>query len=101
MKGFCLVSANKTYSKVFQIMSGCGSIRSSSSFSSLSIEWYSSRFEGVSVLVLLICLGNMRITIYCYGGSNILKTSEHTRPVRLGVWRIRLGRQSSKSKDKQ
>ena len=36
----------------------------------------------------------------CYGGSNILKASEYTRPVRLGVWRIRLGRQDSKSKDK-
>ena len=61
MKGSCLVSANKTCSKVFQIMSGCGSIRSSSSFLSLSVEWYSSRFEGVSVLVLLICLGNVEI----------------------------------------
>ena len=37
----------------------------------------------------------------CYGGSNILKTSEYTRPVRLGVWRTRLGRQGSKSQDKR
>ena len=37
----------------------------------------------------------------CYGGSNILKTSEYTRPVRLGVWRIRLGRQCRKNKDKR
>ena len=59
MKGSCLVSANKTSSKVFQIMSGCGSIRLSSCFSSLSVEWYSSKFEGVSVLVLLICLSNV------------------------------------------
>ena len=37
----------------------------------------------------------------CYGGSNSLKTSEYTRPVRLGVWRIRLGRQGSRNKDKR
>ena len=79
-------------------MSGCGSIRSSSSFSSLSVAWYSSRFEGVSVLVLLICLGNVSLTIYCYGGSNNLKTNEYTRPVRLGISRIRLGRQKGKHK---
>ena len=30
---------------------------------------------------------------HCYWGSDILKTSEYTRPVRYGVWRIRLGRQ--------
>ena len=59
VKGSCLVSANKTCSKVSQVISGSGSIRSSSSFSSLSVECYSSRFEGVSVLVLLICLGNV------------------------------------------
>ena len=59
MTGSCLVSANKTCSKVFQIMSGYGSIRSSSSFSSLSVKCYSSRFEGVSVLVLLIRFGNV------------------------------------------
>ena len=58
-------------------------------------------FEGVSVLVLLIYLDNVRLTIYCDGGSNILKTSEYIRPLRLGVWRIRLGRQGSKSKDKR
>ena len=46
MKGSCLVSASKTCSKVSQIMSGCGSMRSSSSFSSFSVEWYSSRFKG-------------------------------------------------------
>ena len=33
---------------------------------------------------------------FCYRGSNILKASEYTRPVRLGVGRIRLGRQNSK-----
>ena len=32
----------------------------------------------------------------CYGGSNILRTNEYTRPVRLGVWRTRLGRQDNK-----
>ena len=32
----------------------------------------------------------------CYWGSNILKTIEYTRPVRLGVWRIRLGRQDDR-----
>ena len=85
MKGSCLVSANKTSSKVFQIMSGCGSIRSLSGFSSLSVEWYMSRLEGGSVLVLLICLGKVRKTIYRYGGSNILKTREYTRPVGLDV----------------
>ena len=37
----------------------------------------------------------------CYGGSNILRTSEYTRPVRLSVWGIRLGRRDSKSKDKR
>ena len=36
------------------------------------------------------------LTRFCYGGSNILKTSEYTRPVRLGVGRIRLWRQNSK-----
>ena len=41
------------------------------------------------------------LELNCYGGSNILKTDEYTRPVRLGVWRIRLGRQSSKNKDKR
>ena len=34
----------------------------------------------------------------CYGGSNILKTSEYTRPVRFEVWRIRLRRQNIKNK---
>ena len=101
MKGSCLVSANKTCSKVFQIMSGCGSIRSSSSFSSLSVKWYSSRFEGVSVWYCSFVSVTLRLTIYSYGGSNILKTSEYTRPVRLGVWRIRPGRQGSKNKDKR
>ena len=101
MKGSCLVSANKTCSKVFQIISGCGLIRLSRSCSRISIEWYSSRFEWVSVLVVLICLGNVRLTIYCYGGSNILKASEYTRPVRFAVRRIRLGRQNSKTKKKR
>ena len=39
--------------------------------------------------------------LHCYGGSNILKTSGYTRPVRLRVWRIRLGRQSNKSEGKR
>ena len=52
-------------------------------------------------MVLLMCLGNVRLRIYCYGGSNILKASEYTRPLHLGVWRIRLGRQDIKSKDKR
>ena len=37
----------------------------------------------------------------CYGGSNILTSSEYSRPVRLGVWRIRLGRKGNKNKDKR
>ena len=37
----------------------------------------------------------------CYGGSNILKTSEYTRPVRLKVRRICLGRQSNKNEGKR
>ena len=38
---------------------------------------------------------------WCYGGSNIRKTSEYTRPVRLKVWRIRLGRRGSKNRGKR
>ena len=60
------------------------SVISLRSFSLLSVEYCSSRFEGRSVLVLLIVSITLRITIYCYGGSNSLRTSEYTWPVHCG-----------------
>ena len=60
-----------------------------------------STYEGMVVAHSQLYHGHwphQRNTVYvvCYGGSNILRTSEYTRPVRLGVWRIWLGRQDNK-----
>ena len=53
---------------------------------------------GMRPITIVVTIGSIYGESRCYRGSNILKTSEYTRPVRLSVWRIRLGRRDSKSK---
>ena len=64
----------------------------------LTLNYLSYYIDGVYSTTTSTMAKNLYL---CYGGSNILKVSEYTRPVLLGVWRIRLGRQDSKSKDKR